>query len=341
MAAEQRIIGGGLLMVGIVIVLVLIFLFTQGTKSAPEAYEEITTGHWPAYQRARDKHDYRGVQDAAEEILRVLDEADRVAVVKLIKADATTDRETRKLEKLIDSDGLEKNVEGLFESGGAWYVEKSHRALRQLTAAVDGVKELKEIRTAARETRAALAEIRLGSGLPLEPGAPRPVPRDDIEKNPIYKSDAELYRVLGTDPAAVRKALQTNGDGARARSARLRWNAKGNDSPRAQLAAAVQGIPTTAENLTRTAIAIGHAAGNLAGDAEATRKGDALLAKAVVLLGSGLDTPHAAAFKANKAAFQSVAVLARVLQNEADMLKPYVTTAPGLGAALGNKFGEQ
>jgi len=341
MAAEQRIIGGGLLMVGVVIVLILIFLFTQRTKSAPEAYEEITTKHWPAYTRARDKDDYQGVREASEEILRVLDEADRVAVVKLIDAEATTDVEIRQLSKLIQAGGLEKNAEGLFELDGAWYVEKSHRALRQLTEAVEGVKGLREIRTAVREARAALAEVRLGSGLPLEPGAARPVPRDDIDQNPIYRNDAELYRVLGTDPATVQKALQTNGAGARARSARLRWNARGNDGLRTRLAAAVQGIPVKAETLTRTAIAIGHAAGNLAGDAEATRKGDALLAKAVVLVGSGLDAPHAAAFKANKAAFQSVAALARVLQNEADMLKPYVTTVPGLGAALGNKFAEQ
>ncbi|MHC4136932.1 MAG: hypothetical protein ACYTDU_04000 [Planctomycetota bacterium] len=341
MPAEQRIIGVGLLTVGIVIVLVLIFLFTQQRRSAPEAYEEIVSKHWPAYQRARDKDDYRAVRQAAEEILRVLDEADRVAVLKPIKADATADREIGQLAKLIESGGLEKNVEGLFEFERDWYVEKSHRALRQLAEALGDAKALKEIRTAAREARAAIAEISLGSGLPLEPGAARPVPKDDIDPNPVYANDAELYRVLGIEAPAVNKALQTKGDSAKARSARLRWNARGNDSARARLAEAVRAIPEKAEGLTRTATTIGHAAGNLAGDADATRKGDALLGKAVVLLGSGLDAEHRAVFKESKEKFRSVAALAKVLQNEADMLEPYVTTAPGLGAALGNKFREE
>ena len=169
MPAEQRIIGGGLLMVGVVIVLVLIFLFTRTTVNAPDAHQEIVSKHWPAYMKARDQDSYLGVKNAAEEILRVLDEADRVAVVKLIKADATTDREVRQLQKLIESGGLEKNVDGLFEFEREWYVEKSHRALRQLSTAIDGVKVVKEIRTAARDTRSAIDEIRLGSGLPLEP----------------------------------------------------------------------------------------------------------------------------------------------------------------------------
>jgi hypothetical protein len=278
---------------------------------------------------------------AAEEILRVLDEADRVAVVKLIKADATTDREIRQLDKLIEEGGLEKNVDGYFELEGDWYVEKSHRALGQLAGAVGGVKALKEIRTAAREARAALAEIRLGSGLPLEPGAARPVPSDAIDKNPIYANDAALYRVLGTQPAAVSKALQTKGTSAKARSARLRWNARGHDDARERLAKAVRTVPEKAEGLRRTATTIGHAAGNLKGDAAATRKGDELLGKAVVLLGSGLDAEHAAAFKEIRDEFRSVGALASVLQNEADMLKPYVTTAPGLGTTLGNKFREE
>ena len=341
MPAEQRIIGGGLLMVGVAIVLVLIFLFTQERTNAPEAYEEIISKHWPAYQRARKKDDYQGMQKAAAEILRVLDEADQVAVVKLIKADATTDREIRQLEKLIEEGGLEKNVDGYFELEGEWYVEKSHRALRQLAEAVGGVRALKEIRTAARETRAAIAEISLGSGLPLEPGAARSVPRDDIDKNPVYANDAGLYRVLGTEAAAVTKALQTKGGTAKARSARLRWNARGNDGARARLAEAVKAIAGKAEGLKRTATTIGHAAGNLAGDADATRKGDALLGKAVVLLGSGLAAEHSAVFKQNKEKFRTVSALGKVLQNEARMLEPYVTTAPGLGTALGNKFAEE
>lgn len=341
MPAEQRIIGGGLLMVGIVIVLVLIFLFTQGGMNAPDAHKEIVSKHWPAYMKARDQNGYLGMKQAAEEILRVLDDADRVAVVKLIKADATTDREIRPLQRLLENGGLEKNVEGLFEFERDWYVEKSHRALRQLAEDVDGVKELKDIRTAAREARTAIAELRLGSGLPLEPGAARPVPKDAIENNPVYANDAELFRVLGIEGKAVLKALQTKGDGAKARSARLRWNAKGNDGARERLAKAVQAIPSQAESLTRTATTIGHAAGNLAGDPDATRKGDTLLGKAVVLLGSGLDAEHAAVFKERKEEFRSVGALAAVLKNEADMLKPYVTTAPGLGEALGNKFREE
>ncbi|MHC4970705.1 MAG: hypothetical protein ACYTG3_00050 [Planctomycetota bacterium] len=341
MPAEQRIIGGGLLMVGVVIVLVLIFLFTRTTVNAPDAHQEIVSKHWPAYMKARDQDSYLGVKNAAEEILRVLDEADRVAVVKLIKADATTDREVRQLQKLIESGGLEKNVDGLFEFEREWYVEKSHRALRQLSTAIDGVKVVKEIRTAARDTRSAIDEIRLGSGLPLEPAPAGTVPKDDIAGNPVYANDAELFRVLGVEGEAVLKALQTKGDSAKARSARLRWNAKGKDGARAQLAEAVQAIPAQAESLTRTATTIGHAAGNLAGDADATRKGDALLGKAVVLLGSGLDAEHAAVFKESREKFRSVAALAAVLKNEADMLKPYVTTAPGLGAALGSKFREE
>ncbi|MHC4817938.1 MAG: hypothetical protein ACYTF8_07780, partial [Planctomycetota bacterium] len=338
MPAEQRIIGGGLLMVGVVIVLILIFLFTQGGMNAQDAYTEIVSKHWPAYMQARDQDGYLRLKQAAAEILRVLDDSDRVAVVKLIKADATTDREVRPLQKLLENGGLEKNVEGLFEFEREWYIEKSHRALRQLSIAVDGVKDVKEIRTAARETRAAIGEIRLGSGLPVEPGAARAVPKDDIAGNPVYANDAELFRILGVEGKAVLKALQTKGDGAKARSARLRWNAKGNDGARERLAEAVKAISEKAESLTRTATTIGHAAGNLTGDADATRKGDALLGKAVVLLGSGLDAEHAAVFKENKEKFRSVTALATVLKNEAEMLKPYVTTAPGLGAALGNKF---
>jgi hypothetical protein len=338
MPAEQRIIGGGLLMVGVAIVLILIFLFTQKTKSASEAYDEVVSKHWPAYQRAEKEWGYAAIRKAAEEILRVLDEADRVAVVKLIEAEATTDRELRPLLKLLANGGLEKNVDGIFEFDGDWFTERSHRALLQLANDVERVKELKEIRTAARDARTALAEIRLGSGLPLEPGAAVPVPEDDIENNPIYANDAELYRVLGVDPAAVANALQTKGDGAKARSARLRWNARGNESIRAQRAEAVKQIATKAETLTRTATTIGHAAGNLEGDADAMRKGDALLRKAVVLLGSGLDVEHAAVFKEIRDVFGSVPVLGRVLQNEADLLKRYVANVPRLGEALAGPF---
>jgi hypothetical protein len=341
MPAEQRIIGGGLLMVGVVIVLILIFLFTQGRMGAPEAYQEIMNKHWPAYERTRDKNDYLGMKNAAGEILRVLDEADRVAVVKLIKADATTDRDIRILQKMIESDAFEKNVDGLFEFQGEWYVEKSHRALRELADAVEGVKVVKEIRTTARDTRTAIAEIRLGSGLPLEPGPAREVPKDDIDPNPVYANDVELFRVLGIEAKAVDKALQTTGGGAKARSARLRWNAKGNDSAREHLSEAVQEIPRLAEGLKRTAITIGHAVGSLAGDAEATRKGDALLGKAVVLLGSGLDAEHAKVFRESKEEFRSVTALAAVLRNESDMLKPYVVTAPDLGVVLEKKFREE
>ncbi|MHC4549223.1 MAG: hypothetical protein ACYTEZ_10640 [Planctomycetota bacterium] len=340
MPVEQRIIGGGLLFVGIAIVLILIFLFTLGGPSAREAYEQIVSELYPNYVAAQNEGDYLGMQRTAERILKLLDEADRTAVVKLIRAEATTDRELRRLQERLEDGTFGNNVEGRYGFDGDWFEERTHRALQRLHKALtEDLKALREIRVTAREARQALAEARLGSGRPLEQPPPRTVPTDSIDPNPVYAGDAALYCAFGVAGVELEKALETKGAGAKARSARLRWNAV-SPTVRSRLATAVESIPERAETLGRIAAEIERSLRVVAGDPTAAGKVELLLGKAAVLVGSGLDAPHREAFQANRARFASGSVIVTLLQNEAAMLHPYLATVRGLGQALGKKFAE-
>ncbi len=73
MAAQERIIGGGFLVIGVAIVLVLLYFFTWGGTAPKETYDKILAEDFPAYESATNDRDYLAVKGAAQRILDAMD----------------------------------------------------------------------------------------------------------------------------------------------------------------------------------------------------------------------------------------------------------------------------
>ena len=340
MAAQERIIGGGFLFIGVAIVLVLLYFFTWGGTSSKEAYETILDEIFPTYLAAEKEGDYLKVKDAAQAILDKMEEGGAATVRKHIAAEATSGRRaSQRLGKLLKARTFEKNAEGRYGYKGGWYGERTHRALGQLAEAVDKrMRVLRSIRETAISARKALEDARVGSRKPLPLPPAKGKAADDapiVTPNPVYENDEELYRVFGLSAEVLQAALATADPGGRATSARLRWNGKIATS---DLGKDIAAIPERADELHSIANQIDVNATTLAADASAADVLKDLLTRGVELLGAEMSAPHRTALRENAAAFARGSALVNVLRNEARMLAPYLSTVRALGGTFPNKF---
>lgn len=339
MPAEQRIIGGGLLFVGVAVVIILIYLFSQRGMSPREAHDKLVDQIFPTWLEAKEDGDYVTQKQAAADAIKVLDDGGRNGVIKLLQA-SPADKTAQRLMALIRDKGFEKNTQGLFEFEGKWYRDTSHGALLRLSRAVDGVKALREIREIAVATRRAVELLRAGSGRPVPGAAAKPVPKDDVtivDPNPVYVYDIELYRVFGVNANDVTQALGTPDPGAgKARTARLRWD---QEVAPTNLGERVASIPERAEALRRVATDVIRSTRELADDKDAADKLASFLKTAAALVGAGLEGESKAAFEENKEKFENGGAIAAVLTRESEMLAGYRPTIRDFGDTLSKKFG--
>jgi hypothetical protein len=88
MAVRDRVIGGGLLVIGVAIVLILIYLFKLGSMQPTEAYEKIRDDLYPAYEKAEAEREYGEMTAVSKEIVKVLDAAGPKLVKDRFRSDA-------------------------------------------------------------------------------------------------------------------------------------------------------------------------------------------------------------------------------------------------------------
>ncbi|NJN14391.1 MAG: hypothetical protein HC813_01745 [Planctomycetes bacterium] len=340
MAAEQRIIGGGLLIGGIAVALILLYLFNWGGMSAPNAVEELEKSVYPAYAKAESLRDYVGMRREAKQALELIEKGGAVGVMKHLQGTATGGgKEAKALYALAKEGVFEKNAEGLFSHAGEWFQEGTHRALSDVAEAVDeGMKVLRQLRETAEATHAALGEARTGSGKEISlPEAKSPGPEEIpiVDPNPIFSHDEAHFAVFGVRAEVVTDALATPNPGGKATSARLRWN---RDIVTSGLSRQVDGIPEQAESLKGLATRIELGARTASGDPAAAKALEAILKRGAEGAIARLPEEAKAAFEPSRALFEKGDVLARVLRREAAMLAPYLSTIRALAAVFGSEF---
>ncbi len=321
MAAEQRIIGGGLLFVGIAVVLILVFTFWSSGIKPDEAYSQIKDGPWPAFLEAERDSEYLVMKRKAGEIVDLLDEAGRKTVLKIVAGDVATssDAGLRRLKEMTDRADLKKIAGGQYPLGSAWFDAGTHRELSDLEAAVEDLRQISTARRIARKARDAVLLAGVGSSGKVDLGSVAVPPRD--AENPLYAHDAELFRVLGTNTDNLAAALGTPSRPAgKARTARLRWN---NTVAPSTLAQDLEDLPKWIARLKAHGETVRHAALALADVPEAKDFVQSQLGKAYRLLGAGLDETHAKAYAEAKDRFADAAMIAAALDTEAGMLEPY------------------
>jgi len=342
MAAQQRIVGGALLTVGIVVVLILIFLLRVKKADPEETRTELLTQVYPAYMEAERRGEYLEIRRQAQRALDLLEASERTPILKLLQASGVSgNAEANALYHLIADGVFQRNVDGMYALGQGWYDEDTHRPLAALMQAVEGVKLVPQLRQTAYKAGEMIERLRLGSGLEL-PLPNATVPQDDapvLSPNPVYVNDAEAYRAFGLSPELAAKALATEGAGAPARSARLVWN---NNAAREReiLAEQMRAVPEEADRLASTAVELQRNARKLAGNAAAADMLATLLTRAATLLGSDLKEPLRATYMENRDKFASGEALANALHAEAEMLKAYRATVRDLGATLAKDFAQ-
>jgi hypothetical protein len=342
MAAQERIIGGGFLLIGVVIVLVLVYFFTFGGADGKAAYDAILQDHLPAYEAAVKEGDYIAIKATAKRIVETMEDGGAATVKKHVAADATAgEGPAKRLQDYIKADAFQKNADGKFGYKEGWYSDRSHRALNALDRSVDRFKVLERVRDAATRTNAAIDLARRGvkgMELPLPPLKGKM--QDDapvMDPNPVYAHDQELYRVFGLDAELLKKALATKLDetGTRAWQARKKWNDEVVGSDLHEL---VAGIPEQADELTRLATDVAQATKTLGEDASAKAATQLLLDELARKLGAGLSGEAKAAYRDNIGKFANGTALANALRNEGRTLSGYLPTVRALGAALNVKF---
>jgi len=340
MAAEQRIIGGGLLFVGLLILVILLYFFGGGGLEPREAYAKLASEIWPAWKEAEQGHDYDRLRELGKQAYGIIEDAGRARMIKYVQAEAATDQDARRLKSLVEHDGFKKNGEGLYQLGDAWYPETTHAALSALTSAVDDkLKVLREIRRIAGETHKALDQARQASRLPLElpeahagPAANGPVPAD----SPLFVHDRELFRVFGLDAEALEGALKTANQGGASRPPRLVWN---RDVAGGTLAAELADLPTMPEKLVSLAAQIELQAERLHREGDAEEQLKTLLRRAATLLGDGLTGEQREAYFSDLKPYESTAAIGQVLRWEAGLLDSYQTTIRPLAPMFSLEFG--
>jgi len=341
MAAEQRIIGGGFLIVGVAIVLVLLFYIAPWSSRDPQkAHDEILSTAYPAYLAAEQDWNYLAIKRQAGRILDELKTGGRAAVLRAFQGDSSTgNKRAQQLLDRVRAHEFENNAQGRYRFDNGWYRAESHHALLNLAAAVEKMKALRRIRDTAGAAREALADARLGSGLALEYPPAKLVPQDEVpivSPNPVYQHDADLDRVFGLPSEDLRAALSTPDPGpGRARPARLRWN---RDVTSSSLADDVDAVPEQAEGLRAVAVDIERSARSLASDPVAAKQLAGYLAKAAGILEADLEGEQRKAFEAHRAGFETGIAISTILRREAEMLAPYLTTIRDLAKTFRIKF---
>ncbi len=340
MPAEQRIIGGGLLLVGIAVALILLFLFNWGGMSAPDAVKELETEIYPAYARAEGDRDYAGMRRLAERALAVIEKGGSVGVTKHLQGAATGGtREAKRLYEIVKDGTLEKNAQGLYPFKGEWFKDGTHRHLDGLAEAIDGrMKVLRLVRATAEEAARALDDARIGSGKDLAIPEAKGVEPEELpicSPNPVFDHDADLFRIFGVRAEALAEALTTPNPSGRATSSRLRWN---RDVVTSGLGKQIEGLADQVEEMKTVAVRIELSARGAAEDGAARGALDALLQRGADAVAARLPDAAKRAFDEKRALFAKGDVIARVLRREATLLAPYLAGSRALGVAFGTEF---
>jgi len=332
MAAEHRIIGGGLLFVGVVVVVLLLVFFKKPAMSPDEAGAELLTKVYPAYAEAERKGDYLEMKNQARRAAEILNMAGANFVKKYLLTEGTTNAAAARVERLIADGAFEKNAEDRFELDGAWYAPESHRALRSVKeAAEEGAgKGLRALRELASDTAKALEDLRIGSGRAVEPPAASALAgaAPDAALQPLLAADLERFRVFAVPARDIEAALAAPDPGGKSTSARLRWN---RDVAAGSLGTRLEELETLVEALRRGSVALGPASRALASDAAARQVAAGYLKRLGDAIGAGQPADV-------KAALGSPETLARFLQAETEALLAMRVTAREMGAAMRKPF---
>jgi len=340
MAVRDRIIGGGLLVIGVAIVLILIYLFKLGGMQPTEAYDAIREDLYPAYVKAEAERDYGKMTAISDDIVKALDAAGPKLVKDRFRSDAFSGSvEEKRLYDLLENGTFEKNGEGLYGFKGGWFEANLHLALCELGEAIEAkLKVVRQIRQAAMDAREAIEKARTGSGKALAFPAAKKLPPEDIpllDPNPIYENDAELYRVFGLPASDLTEALSAPNPGGKATSARLRWN---QNVATSEIGAAVASIPELVLGFSQAGAKIHLNTRRLERQELATKELQKLLGEAMGYVGGGLDEPHASKFRENRKVFLKGLAIKQVLEREAKMLDAYMTNVRALGKAFQTEF---
>ncbi len=334
MPAEQRIIGGGLLLTGVAVVLILLYFFAFGGASAKDAYDTLVSDIHPAYQKAREQRDYLTQRRQASAAIDLLKDAGETAVLKHLAADASSgDKMAQTLQALIKDDVFKNNADGKYKFNDAWFTDTEHRALSGLDAAISELKELRTIRITARETADAIAAIGVGSGMTIE----LPPAKTNGGVGPTATLDAEAYRVFSVSTDAIKAALDTPVPPAgRAKTARIRWN---KSRAASSLGKDVAALPERADALSSAAASIQAYGQTLRSQTATATAVAALLKTGLSHAAAGLSPEARRAFDAGRDTLDSIVKLADYARGQAALVKTH-RTVRDLGRLLGQSFKE-
>lgn len=335
MPAEQRIIGGGLLIVGVAIVLVLLYAFKAPRTTPDEAREKLLKEIWPAMNAAEEKGDYGRMREVAREASDLLRTAGSTALLNAIQGAATTDREALRLRKAIEEKRFEKNSEDLFEHEGGWYPSETHRILARLRDGIEKkLPQLRRFRETAASLEESLADAREGSGLPLAASELR-WPAAGGGANPVRESDEAALRPFSVDAKELERALVTKDSGGRATSARLRWN------QRAQVgtvATALASMTADLEALWSAIHAVESDFRSAAADARAAPALPALRRKLADAAAAGIAPDKRAAFEKERSAMEEPDRAIQAMRAAVEALRPTLVNVRELAPLLKKPF---
>lgn len=339
MAAEQRIIGGGLLLVGVGIALLLYFLFSGGGPTPEEAKRRLTEEIWPKREKAEKEGDYLAMQRAAQEAVDLLRKAGSSSVRNYFESLGLADRSSQRLAEALRNGEFEKNAQGLFAFEGRWVPDNAHRGLKRIAETIEGrLVALRRVRETANELRRAFDEVREGSGLPLPLPEAKGAANDEppfANPNPVYDNDRELFRAFGLPAKELEAAFATPDPKGRSTSARLRWN---QNSSLAALADKVAELRSQAQAIELAAGDLDSTVRQVAAIPEASEALAAQMRRAADALAAGLDAAPRAEFDRQRATFEKAENLTKAMRRVAEYLQPYALPSQDLAAALRKRF---
>ncbi len=328
MAAEHRIIGGGLLIVGVLVVVALLLLFNRPGMAPEEAADEILKKVQPKFQAAEQAGEYLVMRNEAKRALELLDAAGPNLVLKVVQTLATGDPKAAVVQRLLEAGAYAKAADDLFAFDDRWYAPAPHRALTLVKQAAEGsaLRNLRTIRETARDLAKALDDARKGSGQAIEPpsaSAPsgRGLPGPILE---LLAADAELYRSFALPVRALKAALGAADPGGEATSARGRWN---RDLAASGLPRGLRELDVLVRSLRDGSNALVQAKKALGEHPEARAAAALYLKRAGDSVASGLAADA-------RAALHDADALARFLAAEADLLQPTLVNAKEFGEFL-------
>ncbi|MGQ0613024.1 MAG: hypothetical protein ACT4PV_04685 [Planctomycetaceae bacterium] len=328
MAAEHRIIGGGLLIGGVLVVVALLLLFNRPGMAPEEAADELLKAVQPKFEAADEAGEYLAMRNEAKRALELLDAAGPNLVLRVIQTLATGDPKAAVVQRLIETGAYAKAAEDRFAFDDQWYSPAPHRALTLVRQAAEGasLKNLRAIRDVAKDLGKALEDARKGSGQPIEPplappAAGRDLPAPIVE---LLAADAELFRSFALPHRALKAALRAPDPGGEATSARERWNRD----------LAASGLPRSLKELDALIRSLREGANALEQAKKALREHPEARAAATLYLKRAGDSVASGLAAEARAALHDADALARFLAAEADLLQPASVNARELGEFL-------